>query len=125
MTHGSHLRVVGLPAALYCAVDPRDRGGDRQRDAQQGQKVPEGDHQDDAGEDPERGDLCVMGAVVFADRGRGSHVYLASIGARRWIRKRLLKQPGARKAARSGPIVTHFTRPQYARRMALSLATLI
>src|ERR1700739_2415906 len=77
----SYRLVADVQAALNLAVDPGDHGRDRDRDAQYGQSVPEGDHHGDGGEDPERGGLQVVAASVSTDRARDvPHVCLASIG---------------------------------------------
>ena len=64
MGHRSYPRIVSRYAVVKFAGDPPGRDHDRQRDSQQGQNIPEGDHHDDAGEDPEHGGLRVVGAMV-------------------------------------------------------------
>jgi hypothetical protein len=97
MGHRSRRRIGSRDAVLKAAGDPPGCGRDReresqqgQRDSQQGQNVPEGDHHDDAGENPERGGLRVVGAMVSAVR-RMRHGCLAPIGGHRLMRDRLFK----------------------------------
>ena len=60
--HRSRRRIAGNPPG--CGRDRERESQQCQRDGQQGQHVPEGNHHDDAGEDPEGGGLRVVGAMV-------------------------------------------------------------
>lgn len=79
MGHGSRRGVPARNAMLDLAVDPPRRDHNRDGDNRYGQRVAQGDQCDDAGENPELGDDCVVRAVLFADRGV-PHIRLADIG---------------------------------------------
>jgi len=79
-----------LDPALNLGYEPPLRGHDRERDGQARQPAIEGDHRDDAGNDPERGDNpdrdgdCVVGVVASGDDGV-PHVRVAASWAHRLI----------------------------------------
>jgi hypothetical protein len=97
---------------LNRAANPPRRGHYRERDGQQRQNVPEGEHRDDAHDDPECGGDNAAAAMVPADRDV-PHICLARGWGRRVLRpfllarrppegRRLLKRLSDANAAPSG-----------------------